>query len=154
MSLFQAVASGLIGAATLTGVHESVRRVVPEAPRMDVLGMRAIVKSLRQVDQTPPRGQALHQTALAGDIVANSLYYSLVGVGRPQGALLRGAALGLAAGLGAVFLPGPLGLGEAPSNRTPATTAMTIGWYLIGGLAAALAYRTMAGEQTQRSTRW
>jgi hypothetical protein len=77
-----------------------------------------------------------------------------VGVGRPQGALLRGAALGLAAGLGAVFLPGPLGLGEAPSNRTPATTAMTIGWYLIGGLAAALAYRTMAGEQTQRSTRW
>jgi hypothetical protein len=122
MSLFHALASGLIGATTLTGIHESARRVVPEAPRMDVLGMRAIVKSLRQIDQAPPQGQALQQTALAGDMVANSLYYSLVGAGRPQGALLRGAVLGLAAGLGAVFLPGPLGLGEAPSKRTPATT--------------------------------
>jgi hypothetical protein len=153
MSLFHALASGLIGATTLTGIHESARRVVPEAPRMDVLGMRAIVKSLRQIDQAPPQGQALQQTALAGDMVANSLYYSLVGAGRPQGALLRGAVLGLAAGLGAVFLPGPLGLGEAPSKRTPATTAMTIGWYLVGGLAAALAYRTMAGERTNGSPR-
>ena len=36
----------------------------------------------------------------------------------------------LAAGLGAVALPGPLGLGEGPSRRTRATEALTIAWYL------------------------
>jgi hypothetical protein len=55
--------------------------------------------------------------------------------------------LGLAAGLGAVFLPGPLGLGSAPSNRTTQTQAMTVGWYLLGGLAAGLAYQTLGSRR-------
>jgi hypothetical protein len=83
----------------------------------------------------------LHGWALAGDLALNSLYYSLVGVGDREGAFQRGVLLGLAAGVGAVALPGPLGLGTGPSARTPATQAMTVAWYLVGGLAAAAAYR-------------
>jgi hypothetical protein len=30
-----------------------------------------------------------------------------------------------------------MGLGSAPSRRTPQTKAMTFAWYLAGGLAAA-----------------
>lgn len=146
MSLLRALASGLAGAGVLTLIHESARRALPDAPRMDVLGMRAIAKSMRGVGQEPPPADELHALALAGDVVSNSLYYSLVGVGGPGGALVRGTLLGLAAGVGAVLLPEPLGLGSAPSARTTQTKAMTVGWYLAGGLAAALAYRLLADE--------
>ncbi len=72
---------------------------------------------------------------MLGDVASNTIYYSLVGV-NPKQPLLSGAVLGGLAGVGAVTLPGPMGLGEAPTTRSPATTAMTIGWYLFGGLVA------------------
>lgn len=147
MTSLQALGSGLAGALTLTAVHETARRELPNAPRMDVLGMRAIARSLMAMGQEPPADGKLHDLALVGDVVSNSLYYSLVGLGPREGVWVRGAALGLAAGIGAVVLPKPLGLGNAPSNRTGQTTAMTIGWYLLGGLAAAAAYSLMADDE-------
>ena len=138
---------GLAGAVVLTAVHETMRRFVPNAPRMDVLGMRAIEKLMTKADAEPPQDDdKLHNLALAGDVVSNSLYYSLAGTGK--NAWWRGAALGAAAGLGAVYLPGPLGLGEAPSNRTTQTQLMTVGYYLMGGLvAAALGYALSSSDE-------
>ncbi|MFC5412425.1 hypothetical protein ACFPMF_24080 [Larkinella bovis] len=137
----QSLGSGLAGAVALTALHESARRLVADAPRADLLGMRALAKGIRATGHQPPPDDELHTLALAGDIVANSLYYSLVGVGGPRNAWLLGSALGAVAGLGAVALPGPLRLGTEPSARTPATAAMTVGWYLVGGLVAAAVYR-------------
>ena len=37
---WKALASGVAGACALTLLHEGVRRAVPDAPRMDVLGER------------------------------------------------------------------------------------------------------------------
>jgi hypothetical protein len=136
-----AFASGVTGAVTLTLVHEAARRVLPNAPRMDVLGMRAIARGMYQLNEQPPGEKDLFRYSLIGDIISNSLYYSLIGTGRK--AWWRGAALGLAAGLGGVFLPGPLGLGAEPSGRTPQTKVMTVAWYLLGGLAAATLSRTL-----------
>jgi hypothetical protein len=68
-------------------------------------------------------------------------------MGRRKSILERGAALGLAAGLGALLLPKPLHLNEAYSNRTPRTQAMTVAYYLIGSLvAAALIKRLRKGK--------
>jgi hypothetical protein len=139
-TILPALGSGLIGAVALTLLHESARRFIPDAPRADLLGMRAIKKVMESADAEPPADDELHDWALGGDIVSNALYYSLIGLAKPENALLTGAALGLAAGVGGVTLPGPMGLGTAPTTRTPATTAMTIGWYLVGGLATAAAY--------------
>lgn len=150
MSFLKAIPSGLIGAVTLTVLHETVRRVVPNAPRVHVLGMRAIAKSLRKMDQEPPSDERLFRAALVGEVFSNSLYYSVVGFSKPKYALRNGTLLGLAAGVGAVLLPGPLGLGKAPSARTPATAAMTVAWYLIGGLVAGLAYRTRAKRKRKK----
>lgn len=141
--MIKATASGLIGACVLTLIHESARQVIPKAPRMDILGMRAIAKSMRLLNQEPPPGEQLHNVTLMGDIISNALYYSMVGIGKPEKALLRGTVLGLAAGVGAVVLPEPLGLGNAPSARTLETKAMTVSWYTAGGIAAALAYRLL-----------
>lgn len=143
MAALEALSSGLVGATALTAIHESARKTFADAPRMDVLGERAIAKSMKLVGSQPPCEENLHSAALVGDVISNSLYYSLVGLGEPKTAVLRGAILGLAAGIGGVYLPGPLGLGNGPSARTPATKLMTIGWYLAGGVAAGLAYQLM-----------
>ena len=148
----KALGAGLAGAAVLTAVHETTRRITPDAPRMDILGERAIEKLTRSAGGTPPRGEALHRLALGGDLVSNSLYYALVGTGRD--AWVRGAALGLAAGVGAVVLPPFLGLGRAPRGLTPKTKAMTIGYYLIGGLAAAVASRLLSEKPGRAGRRW
>ena len=95
---------------------------------------------MRKADVEPPADDELHDWALGGDIVSNALYYSLIGLSKPENAVLTGAALGLVAGIGGVTLPGPMGLGTAPTRRTEATAVMTVAWYLLGGLATAGAY--------------
>lgn len=132
-----ALSGGLAGACALTLLHETVRRLHPDAPRMDLLGMQAIAKVMRKAGAEPPAEDKLFGWTMAGDIVSNALYYSIIGAGKNT--WLNGSVLGLAAGIGGVTLPGPLGLDEAPSNRTPQTKAMTVAWYLVGGLVAAAA---------------
>lgn len=139
MMPLHAVVTGTVGASTLTILHETARRVIPDAPRADVLGMRALEAALRRLGTAPPNQKRLHRWALLGDLVANSLYYSLVGVGSARRPWRRGAVLGVLAGIGSVALPGPLDLGRGPTNRTRATQVMTVMWYLAGGLASAAA---------------
>ncbi len=141
-ALSQSLLSGLAGALALNILHETVRQFVPEAPRADILGMRSITKGFRKAGEQPPTGNTLYGLAMLGDVTSNALYYSLVGV-NPKQPLLTGAVLGALAGVGAVTLPGPMGLGEAPTRRTEATVAMTMGWYLFGGLVAGATYRRL-----------
>lgn len=147
MGIIKSLAGGLAGACFLTLIHETTRRLVPEAPRMDVLGMRAIAKGMKGAGHEPPSDDKLHSLAMIGDIVSNSLYYSFAGTGSK--AWLRGALLGVSAGIGAVVLPGPLGLGEAPSARTPQTKVMAFGIYFLGGLAAAAVGQLLASEESE-----
>src|SRR4051812_17191037 len=113
----RALLAGLAGALAVNLIHETVRRLRPrDAPRLDVLGMRALTRVFRTADANPPPAPQLHTLTLVADVLGNGLYYSLVGSGR--NAWWRGGALGLAAGTGGVLLPGPLGLGEKQSNRT------------------------------------
>lgn len=143
MALLKSLGSGLIGSAALTAVHEAARRTLPHAPRMDVIGMRALARSLRGAGQQPPDRATLFNLAMAGDVIANGVYYSLVNAGRPAGRWGRGAALGLLAGLGSALLPERIGLGGQPGQRRPWTQLLTVAWYLIGGLAAAAAARRL-----------
>lgn len=143
MSVLSALGSGLVGASVTTLLNEGVRQFIPQAPRLDLLGMRGLARVMRGADQTPPPQDELRILALVGDIASNTVYFSLVGVGDPEGAWVRGAVLGGVAGVGALLLPGPLGLGEELINRTVATQVMTVAWYFAGGLAAAAVYRRL-----------
>lgn len=137
MSLAKSLLSGAAGAIVLTAIHQSARRLIDDAPRMDLLGMRALAQLFEATGQAPPPRDTLYDLTLAGDLASNALYYSLVGLGEEGAEWKRGALLGLTAGVGAVVLPPLLGLGSAPSRRTAATAAMTVAWYTAGGLAAA-----------------
>jgi len=135
MKVLPSLAAGFAGAIALTALHEAARRLRPhDAPRMDVLGERGLRKILDLADVPQPSEGVAYTATMLGDILSNGLYYTLVGSGKNS--LRRGLLLGAAAGAGGVLLPGPMGLGEAPSNRTPQTQAMTVAWYTVGGLVA------------------
>ena len=142
------LASGAIGALVLTALNEGARRGVPHAPRMEVIGMRALSAAVRALGGRPPRGRTLYRETLGADLLSNTIYYGLVGAGSRQTRLSRGILLGAAAGLGAVVLPPMLGLGRSPGSRRPATPLMTLAWYTAGGLAAGVVARLFDDSTT------
>jgi len=149
MKKLSAIEGGATGALALTLIHETVRKLDPKAPRMDLLGMNAISKLLKSMGQDTPEKNKLFIWAMVGDLISNSLYYSLAGLGSKKNVLQRGILLGLGAGLGAVLLPKPLELNEAPTNRTTKTKALTIGLYLIGGIVAAAIIKQMENKRNK-----
>jgi hypothetical protein len=132
--------AGAAGAGALTLIHQAARIATPYAPRMDVLGMRAIRGARGRLGLGGGSDRDIERQALAGDMLANTAYYALIGAGNRGSVWSRGLALGLAAGLGAVVLPRHLGLGDPPHADRPTTQLMTIAWYVVGGLAAAAAF--------------
>ena len=146
-SMLRSLASGAIGALALTAINEGARRRIPHAPRMEVIGMRALSAAVRTFGGRPARGRKLFRETLGADLLSNTIYYGLVGAVARQTRLSRGILLGAAAGLGAVLLPPMLGLGRPPGNRRPATPLMTVAWYTAGGVAAALAGRMLEGKR-------
>lgn len=150
MSLMKAVISGLAGACAVTLINETARQFVKDAPRLDVVGKRAIAFPLMKAGIAPPPNSRLYWMTMGSDIVSNTLYYGLVGLGSQENGLRNGAVLGLLAGAGAVALTEPLGLGDEPVNRTAQTELMTVAWYLAGGLAAGAVYRTLEGEKAKK----
>ncbi len=147
-------AGGLAGATAVTLIHESIKAVIPQAPRMDRLGMQAISKSLRKANQKVPNEQALFAITMAGDLISNALYYSAAGIGSEKNLWVRSSLLGLAAGIGAVLLPGPMGLNKQYSNRTVATQIMTVGLYVAGSLATAAVIKMLSKRKHEHNKEW
>ena len=143
MNLKTALIAGAAGAIVLTLVHETARHVSDDAPRVDIIGERALAKGMRAMNMTPPRGNKLYASAMALDLISNTLYYALVGIGSKRYVFTRGALLGAAGGLGTIVLSPLLGLGRKERGTTTKTQAMTLSWYLLGGFAAATVARIL-----------
>jgi hypothetical protein len=139
-----ALGGGLAGAIAVTLINESVKKIVPQAPRLDLLGMNAVSKGLKLAGKVPSSEKKLFALALVGDLVTNAIYYSSAGIGREKDLWLRSSLLGLAAGVGAVILPGPLGLEEKHTNKTMATKIMTVGLYVAGSVFTAAIIKLIA----------
>jgi hypothetical protein len=150
MKAIKALEGGLAGAAALTLVHEAVRKVVPGAPRMDLLGMTALAKALKSLRLKVPNENKLYGWTLFGDLVSNALYYSLAGVGARKYILLRSLILGLTAGAGAIAVPKYTSLNENYSNRTKKTASLTLAWYLVGGLVAGAAMLAFSSSKKRK----
>lgn len=138
MKLTTALAGGLAGAVALNLIHETYRKIDEDAPKIQLIGEEALVKMLKAAHLPQPNGEEeLYQWTMAGDILSNAVYYSLIGAGKRKGLLKRGFVIGLAAGVITVFMPEKMGLNNAPSDRTIETKVLTVLWYTLGGLAAA-----------------
>ena len=146
--LNDSMVSGIAGAVALTAVHQAAKMVSGSAPQMDVLGMRAIAQATgtsgmadESADVDSARNRGLYKYALAGDMLANSAYYSMATT------WTRGAVLGLAAGIGALVLPRRIGLGDPPHSELLSNQIMTVAWYTLGGLAAAWTAQCLARKR-------
>lgn len=133
--------SGLVGAAAVTGLNYLGQRITPQAPRLDELGRNAVRKTSKAVAGTKPDESTVQATALGGDLVSNSMIYSLAGVGRAKRPEVRGLLAGLAMGAAVVVLAPMLGLGKRTIGVGTRGKAMAIGQYALGGLAAGMAHR-------------
>lgn len=132
------IVGGLAGAATLTILNETVRRFDAEAPRLDLLGRNAVAKLVKGNAVAPLRLiKNSKQIALAGDLISNSLYYAMAESPTKKQTLIRGALLGTVAGVGAVTLAKPMGIDPHIGEQPNKTKALTVAYYLIGGLVAA-----------------
>jgi hypothetical protein len=138
---------GLAGAIVLNVVHQLAKKINKNAPHVDKIGEEAVSKSIKKMGYDPPKGDRLFLTTLVGDVIANSIYYSLIGKGKKENLLLRGVIFGGLAGLGALKLTKPMGLDDQPVNKTNKTKAMTIAWYIIGGLATVYALKLLEKDR-------
>jgi hypothetical protein len=137
MNAESAMEGGITGATTLTILHEIVRKLDRDAPRMDELGKEVLGKLFKKLNLDVPDDDKMHLLATGAELVSNGLFYSLAGAASKNNTFLRGIFLGLTAGIGAVVLPAKMGLDERASNRTSKTQVMTVLWYTIGGIVAA-----------------
>ncbi len=129
------------GTSALTIMHDFVNLIDSSAPRMDEIGKQAIARLASKVDLNVPDNDQQQVITKASDWITNSLV-GLVN-GSEDNVYLRGAALGLTAGVGAVLLPAGMGAqayGAAHSNKKK---LFTIGLYVVGGIIAALVSKKM-----------
>ena len=122
-------------------LHQLAKQIDKDAPHIDKIGQEAVSSSIKSVGYEPPTGKKLFLTALVGDLISNTIYYSLIGKGKKQNLLLRGIVYGTVAGIGALKLTKPMGLDDEPVNKTKKTQAMTIAWYVIGGVVSVYAMK-------------
>ncbi|MEJ7692496.1 hypothetical protein [Daejeonella sp.] len=140
MNYVKSLIAGFAGATVLNVLHETLRKLDSDAPRMDLIGEEVVKKSAEALDIDPPTGKELYGIALAGDMVSNASYYAALGVGGQKFMLLRAVGAGLAAGIAAVKAPKPLGLNEAHVANSEKREVMTIAYYVIGALVTAGVY--------------
>ena len=143
MKIITNLIGGIAGAIALNIVHEVVKRLDHDAPRIDLVGEEAVSLAMEAAYQEPLTGDGLFTAALAGDLISNALYFSLIGNGKRTNLLVRGAGYGLGAGLGALSLTEPLGLSDAPITKTTKTQVLTVTWYVLGGLVTAFTIQAL-----------
>ncbi|MCX2486181.1 hypothetical protein [Pedobacter sp. MR2016-24] len=138
MSKVKNLIAGAAGAIALNVLHETLKKESDDVPRVDLLGEDAVQKVLKYFGSSVPDKASLYKTTLAGDLISNTLYYSLIGAGNQKYLWPKAVFLGLTAGIGAVKLPEPMGLDPEPVTKTDQVKVLTVGYYIFGAIVTGL----------------
>lgn len=130
------ILAGLGGALVLTVLNETLKGSFENMPRIDLVGEEAVMKVAAFFGVEIEDSNTLYGTTLAGDIISNTAYYSLID-GKDNELWTKAVSAGAIAGIAAVKLPEQIGLNEEPVAKTIATKALTMGYYMAGALATA-----------------
>lgn len=142
MAAIKNIVAGLGGAIALNLLHEAFKHK-KGTPRIDLLGEEALQKTLEPIGQEIQNEDTLYAATLGADIVSNTMYYATIGAGGTANIWPRALALGLTAGIGAVKLPEPMGLDDAPVAASTQKQALTVGYYVFGALVTAALLKAM-----------
>lgn len=129
--------AGFAGAAALNILHEATKNK-RTTPRIDWLGEQALQKTVRYFGGNITDSDHLYTATLAGDIVSNTIYYSVIGSSKGYGIWAKAISMGLLAGIGAITLPEPMGLNPKAVAKTDRIKIMTVGYYVFGALVTAV----------------
>ena len=143
MSKVKNLIAGAAGAIALNVLHETLKKESDDVPRVDLLGEDAVQKVLKYFGSSVPDKASLYKTTLAGDLISNTLYYSLIGAGNQKYLWPKAVFLGLTAGIGAVKLPEPMGLDPEPVTKTDQVKVLTVGYYIFGAIVTGLVLNLM-----------
>lgn len=146
MSKITNLLAGLGGAVALNIIHESLKKKSKDTPRVDLLGEEALEKTVEYFGGEIDDDKTLYKATLAGDILSNAMYYSMIGNGDPKHLWVRALSYGVAAGVGAVTLPEPLGLDPEPVTKTKTRQALTVGYYVAGALVTAAILKSVSNK--------
>lgn len=124
----------MAGAAALNILHETLRKKYENVPRVDLVGKEAVQKTLTHFGKPITNDHHLYKVTLAGDLLSNAAYYALIGSGKGTAVWSKSLVIGLAAGIGAVALPEPMGLNPKPVTKSTKVKILTVGYYLFGAL--------------------
>jgi len=147
MSKIKNLLAGLGGAVALNVLHESLKKKGSDMPRVDLLGEEALQKSLQYFGTSIYDQSTLYKATLAGDVFSNALYYSLIGAGSNEHIWTRAITYGLAAGVGAITLPKPLGLDPEPVTKSQQTKVLTVAYYLAGAIVTGCIIKAMGKKE-------
>lgn len=103
MKLAKAIEGGLAGASTLSLLQEALHKFDHTSPR-PLLHKSGLIKKLKKAKGGPGRKSSKLYIQLASELLANTAFFGLTGLGKKRNAVLRGGLLGAAAGLGSAFL--------------------------------------------------
>jgi len=147
MSKMKNIMAGLGGAIALNILHESLKKKNSDMPRVDLLGEEALQKTLHYFGTEIEGEKPLYAATLAGDVLSNAMYYSMIGNGGPNNVWVRAVAYGVAAGVGAITLPEPMGLDPEPVTKSNTSKALTVGYYVAGALVTAALIKAISGKK-------
>lgn len=143
MSKLKNLIAGLAGSIALNLLHEGLKKTSNDVPRVDLLGEDALQKTLKYFGGKMENQENLYKATLAGDIIGNTLYYSLIGAGNQKNIWTKAIFMGLSAGIGAVSLPEPMGLDPDPVTKDNQVKVLTVGYYLFGAVVTGLVLHAM-----------
>lgn len=98
MKLANVIEGGLSGVTTLSLLQEALQKVDGNASKPS-----GMIKQFKKLG-TKKGNNSKAFIKLAGELLSNSAYYGLSGLGKKKNAVIRGGLLGAAAGLGYVLL--------------------------------------------------
>ncbi len=146
MSKAKNLVAGLGGAIALNILHEALKKKDKDMPRVDLVGEEALQKVLGFFGTHITNEDTLYKATLASDVISNAFYYSAIGAGDSKYLWPRALTYGLAAGVGAVTLPEPMGLDDEPVTRSGKTKALTVAYYVAGALVTAGLLKALSGK--------
>ena len=149
MNMFKSFLPALAGAVTLNLLHELMRRRDREAPEINKIGEEALSKTIKGNGMEPPKGDQLYALTLAGDVLANTAYYKMIGGNTTRDTLWKGLLYGIMAGVGTLTLTKPLGLDDEPVNKSKKAQGLTMLYYIAGGLVTAGVYAAINNKRSK-----
>jgi hypothetical protein len=153
MKLISSLAGGFAGAVAVTLLNEIIRKFDKGAPRIDLLGQEAVAEVHKEMHTEVPAKNQLYTEALMGDLLSNTIYFSIAGT-NDKHTEIQGGMQGVMAGLGAVYAPGILNaLSVEHTAGTDKKKALTTAYYFIGGMVAAEVMKLVDEKLSESDTK-